>query len=77
VISYNCYWITVIAGFFLIRYKEVKGHLPFMKAKTFPQGAVGENQSGTSSAIFERNSDDEKEPKKVVVPATRTISDES
>ena len=48
-----------------------------MKAKNFHQGAVGENQSGTSSAIFERNSDDEKEPKKVVVPATRTISDES
>lgn len=32
-ISYNVYWITVIAGFALLRYNEVKGHLPFMKAK--------------------------------------------
>lgn len=33
VISYNLYWIAVIAGFFAMRYKEVKGHWPLMKMK--------------------------------------------
>ncbi|PQE29785.1 iron permease ftr1 family protein [Rutstroemia sp. NJR-2017a WRK4] len=28
VISYNLYWLTVITGFLVMRYKEVKGHLP-------------------------------------------------
>ncbi|TGO16792.1 hypothetical protein BTUL_0024g00630 [Botrytis tulipae] len=28
VISYNLYWLVVIVGFLLMRYKEVKGHLP-------------------------------------------------
>lgn len=33
VISYNVYWIAVIAAFFAMRHREVKGHWPLMKAK--------------------------------------------
>jgi high-affinity iron transporter len=33
VISYNLYWILVMIGFFSMRYQEVKGHWPLMKAK--------------------------------------------
>lgn len=32
-LSYNFYWIAVILGFLALRYKEVKGHWPLMKAK--------------------------------------------
>lgn len=32
VISYNVYWIVVIIGFLLLRYKEVKGYYPGMKS---------------------------------------------
>lgn len=33
VISYNLYWLFVMAGFVVMRFREVKGHWPFMKAK--------------------------------------------
>jgi len=33
VISYNVYWIAIITGFALMRFKEVKGHWPLLKAK--------------------------------------------
>lgn len=33
IIAYNVYWIFVIASFVVMRYKETKGHWPFMKAK--------------------------------------------
>lgn len=33
VLSYNVYWIVVILAFFAMRFKEVKGHWPLMKAK--------------------------------------------
>ncbi|KAI7788770.1 iron permease FTR1 family protein [Diaporthe eres] len=33
VIAYNVYWIFVIASFIVMRFKEVKGHWPFMKPK--------------------------------------------
>lgn len=33
VISYNIYWIVVITGFVLLRFKEKRGRWPFMKAK--------------------------------------------
>lgn len=33
VISYNVYWIVVMISFGVMRYREVKGHLPFMKSK--------------------------------------------
>ncbi|KAI1388945.1 iron permease FTR1 [Hypoxylon trugodes] len=33
VISYNVYWIFVMASFGVLRYREVKGHWPFLKPK--------------------------------------------
>jgi high-affinity iron transporter len=33
VISYNMYWVAVIAGFLAMRYNEVHGHWPLLKAK--------------------------------------------
>ncbi|KAI1136756.1 iron permease FTR1 [Hypoxylon sp. FL0543] len=33
VISYNLYWIAVMIAFGVMRYREVKGHWPFLKAK--------------------------------------------
>ena len=47
VISYSLCWIAVIAGFFVMRYREVKGCCPLMKTK----GAFesGEEQSNTNS----------------------------
>ncbi|POR39222.1 Plasma membrane iron permease [Tolypocladium paradoxum] len=33
VISYNVYWIVVIIMFVVMRFRETKGHWPFMKAK--------------------------------------------
>ncbi|KAI0385636.1 iron permease FTR1 [Hypomontagnella monticulosa] len=39
VISYNLYWIAVMISFGVMRYREVTGHLPFMKAKETPSGA--------------------------------------
>jgi high-affinity iron transporter len=46
VISYNLYWIAVISGFLAMRYKEVKGHWPLMKAKK--QELMEDEQSKTS-----------------------------
>lgn len=37
VISYNCYWVTVIIGFLIMRYKEFHGYYPFRKPKTVDQ----------------------------------------
>ncbi|KAF7556995.1 hypothetical protein G7Z17_g995 [Cylindrodendrum hubeiense] len=34
VISYNLYWILVAAGFIIMRFKEVNGRYPLMKAKS-------------------------------------------
>ncbi|KAH8646887.1 iron permease FTR1 family protein [Xylariales sp. PMI_506] len=34
VIAYNVYWIVVISSFFLMGFKETKGHFPLMKSKT-------------------------------------------
>ncbi|KAI9781718.1 MAG: hypothetical protein M1835_004249 [Candelina submexicana] len=33
VVSYNFYWVAVIFGFLGMRYKEKKGHWPFLKRK--------------------------------------------
>ena len=34
VISYNLYWIVVIFGFLILRFKERNGHWPFIKSKS-------------------------------------------
>jgi high-affinity iron transporter len=82
VISYNLYWVVVIAAFLLMRYKENTGHLPFMKSKdsVHPKGDVASvsNNSGVSSGIFEQNSEQrdlEKAIETVQAIPTRTISE--
>lgn len=67
VISYNVYWIAVITGFALLRYKEVKGHLPFKKAKV--QKDV--KTCSPSSSVFES----EKNVQAVTTVPVREISD--
>jgi len=54
VISYNLYWIVVIIGFFAMRYREVKGHLPFTKATENvyqPGAALSTTQSVRSGML--------------------------
>lgn len=65
VISYNLYWIAVISGFLAMRYKEVKGHWPLMKAKKQTQmeheplkTSIGSGSQLGGSGLFE-NKDDE------------------
>lgn len=50
VISYNVYWIVVIAGFLALRYHENNGHWPLMQAKEKKQ-ADGEANSVESPVI--------------------------
>ncbi|KAG5940060.1 hypothetical protein E4U59_002716 [Claviceps monticola] len=47
VISYNLYWLFVMAGFATMRFKETKGHYPFFKAKAAAP-SVGDSQSSSS-----------------------------
>lgn len=53
VISYNVYWIFVISAFFAMRYHEVKGHWPLMRAKntTVESTAHTSSMNGTESAV--------------------------
>ncbi|KAH6670078.1 putative iron transferase [Halenospora varia] len=77
VISYNLYWLVVIAMFVGMRYKEVKGHLPFMKAKANKNEAERVSGSQNSSGILRNET--AKDPEKTVaaVDATpvRTIAE--
>jgi high-affinity iron transporter len=60
VISYNLYWLAVIIAFVVMRYNEVKGHWPLMKAKA-PKatGGVGfpreKHNSSSGSGSSEEN----------------------
>lgn len=88
VISYNVYWIVVIIGFLLIRYKEVKGYYPGMKSyserKALKQQEAehsykqrqGSNPSDSpgSSAMFESKDSTEKAVEEVREVPARTIS---
>ncbi|KAM0281111.1 hypothetical protein ACHAQH_003690 [Verticillium albo-atrum] len=49
VISYNVYWIFVMAWLVLLRFKEVKGRWPFMKAKAVPQPPSPSHSGSLSS----------------------------
>ncbi|KAI0181547.1 iron permease FTR1 [Hypoxylon sp. FL1284] len=40
VISYNVYWIAVMTSFGVMRYREVKGHWPFLKPKEAKAASV-------------------------------------
>lgn len=58
VISYNLYWLVVICGFLAMRYNEVKGHWPLMKAKTPTAAAVAESdRQSNSSGVLETNNE--------------------
>jgi len=72
VISYNLYWLAVIVGFVVMRYRESKGHLPFMKAKA--QAAASDEDMSDNGA---RGSNSDVREEKVVVPTARTISEEN
>ena len=75
VISYNVYWIAVITGFLLMRYNEVKGHLPFMKsskAKKSPEHVSDE--VSPSSSLFE-SKEAEKSVQAVATQRVRTVAD--
>lgn len=50
VIGYNMYWIVVIIGFVLLRFKEKNGRLPFKKAKSVSAPTV-RTKSDTSSEV--------------------------
>jgi high-affinity iron transporter len=61
VISYNIYWIAVISGFLTMRYKEVKGHWPLLKAKKHPviedqqlKASISSSSQLGASGLFEK-----------------------
>lgn len=57
VISYNVYWIVVIAGFLAMRFHENNGHWPLMKAKE-TKPADGELKSLDSPVIAYASKDE-------------------
>jgi high-affinity iron transporter len=62
VISYNLYWIAVIIGFVVLRFRESKGHWPFMKAPV--RSVRPELKDGAGS---DRSSDVETHKKEPIV----------
>jgi hypothetical protein len=54
-----------------MRYKETKGHLPFMKAKKY----APEDETLSVDSLSGRTSDEKKHSEKTVVPAARTLSE--
>ena len=62
VIGYNMYWIVVITGFVLLRFKEKKGRYPFTKAKASKSLAVQGKESGSDeeSSVGGRSGTEEK-----------------
>lgn len=62
VIGYNMYWIVVILGFLLLRFKEKNGRYPFMKAKASEPAAVQGKESGSDeeSSVGGRTGREEK-----------------
>jgi high-affinity iron transporter len=76
VISYNVYWIVVIAGFVIMRYKETKGHLPFMKARAQEEvKPISVETSPGSSGIFEEAKEPEHTVQAVTTIPVRTLSE--
>ncbi|KAK4142758.1 iron permease FTR1/Fip1/EfeU [Dichotomopilus funicola] len=52
VISYNLYWLCIMAYFIVMRYKEVKGHWPLMKPKKVAAASVsGGSRSGAEESV--------------------------
>jgi high-affinity iron transporter len=48
VISYDLYWVFVMLGFMSMRYKETRGHWPFMKGPNSTTPEDQESQTGGS-----------------------------
>lgn len=76
VISYNIYWIFVILMFFAMRYNEVKGHWPLMKAKKVERAQSPHSGKGseTESGVFEAAKGEKVQTAITPVPA-QTISE--
>lgn len=51
VISYNVYWIFVMMGFFLMRFRETKGRWPFQKSKAPVVGSIRSNSSSQQDDV--------------------------
>lgn len=67
------YWVAVIAGFAVLRFKETKGHLPFLRGKKgVDEGAGG--LSPESSRSLEKEKEGVKRVDVVETPV-RTISE--
>ena len=60
VIGYNLYWIVIILGFVLLRWKEKKGRLPFQKSKDLEASAVPRKESDSDEASSEGDSAEKK-----------------
>lgn len=76
VISYNLYWIAVISGFLAMRYKEVKGHWPFMKAKKQPIMKDLQSKTSSSSQLRESGLFAKKDDENVIERVIPTSIDE-
>jgi high-affinity iron transporter len=87
VISYNCYWIVVIIGFVLMRYKEAKGYLPLMKNVTFTKrppfivkarapNEKSDDGSLSPSSVSKRDSSEKGAREGVHAMPARTVSEE-
>lgn len=61
VISYNLYWLCVMIGFIVMRFREVHGHYPLMKAKAAaPAPAHADDSSESQVAQTDKNTTNEK-----------------
>ena len=68
VISYNVYWIFVIAMFVSMRFQEVRGRWPWSRGKK-----VVDDVEGSSARGSEGSAVDEKRPGVVEVTPVRTV----
>ncbi|KAI0013178.1 iron permease-like protein [Xylariaceae sp. FL0662B] len=60
VISYNIYWIAIMAAFFAMRYRELKGHWPLQKAKKNTNESVlrgGKSDTADTSIVHNGRSE--------------------
>lgn len=61
VLSYNIYWIFVMASFILIRFRETKGRWPFGKAKpVVPFDSEARSGSESNDGVVESKNVSEK-----------------
>ncbi|KAI9838074.1 MAG: hypothetical protein M1819_006229 [Sarea resinae] len=62
VIGYNLYWVVIMLGFLAMRYKERRGHWPFLKAKAMNSESSTnpsfDEESGVIETEFEKKTGD-------------------